>query len=191
MGATSTVAVAQKACALIGIAPITSFSDDSTEGIVLNAIYDEIVEAELSVYPWRFAMSQKTLNRLTATPSSRWDAAYQIPNDILMIRAVTVSDAPITYDRYDDMIYCDAGSSDTVVLDGIFVPDVVEWPPYFRIGIEYRLAAALASGVTVQPDLAQLFDEKAEFQFRKARHVDSSAQTTRKVDLTRITDYRM
>ena len=191
MGASTAIAVAQKACALIGMQPITSFSDDSSEGIVLNAIYDEIVESELASFPWRFAMAQRTLNRLVATPSARWTAAYQLPNDILMVRAVTVNDYNIEYDRYDDNIYCDAGDNDVVVLDGIYRADEIDWPAYFRLGIEYRLASALASGVSMQADIAQLMEEKAELQIRKARHTDSASQTTRKVNLNRLTNARL
>ena len=191
MGATSDIAVAQKACALIGMQPITSFSDDSSEAIVLNAIYDEIVESELAGYPWRFAMAQRTLNRLSSTPASRWDAAYQIPADILMVRAVTVNDMPIEFDRYDDNIYCNAGVNETVVMDGTYRVKEIDWPAFFRLGIEYRLAAALASGVSMQADLSQLLDEKAEMQIRKARNIDASSQTTRKVNLNRLTNARM
>lgn len=191
MGATTNIAVAQKACALIGMQPITSFGDDSSEAIVLNAIYDEIVESELAGYPWRFAMAQRTLNRLAATPASRWDAAYQIPADILMVRAVTVNDSPIDFDRYDDNIYCDAGVNETVVMDGTYRVKEIDWPAFFRLGVEYRLAAALASGVSMQADLSQLLDEKAEMQIRKARNIDASSQTTRKVTLNRLTNARM
>lgn len=191
MGATTDIAVAQKACALIGMQPITAFSDDSSEAIVLDAIYDEIVESELAGYPWRFAMAQRTLNRLAATPASRWDAAYQIPSDILMVRAVTVNNHTIEYDRYDDNIYCNAGSSDVVVMDGTYRVKEIDWPAFFRLGIEYRLASALASGVSLQSDLAQLLDEKAELQIRKARNIDASSQTTRKVKQDRLVNVRL
>lgn len=191
MGATTDIAVAQKACALIGMQPITSFNDNSSEGIVLNAIYDEVVESELASYPWRFAMAQRTLSRLASTPAAKWDAAYQIPSDILMIRTVSVNDHNIPFDRYDDNIYCNAGSSEVVVLDGIYRASEVDWPAFFRLGIEYRLAAALASGVSMQADLSQLLDEKAELQIRKARNIDASSQTTRKVKQDRLVNVRL
>lgn len=191
MGATTDIAVAQKACALIGMTPITSFGDNTAEAIVLNAIYDEIVESELAGYPWRFAMAQRTLNRLLAEPASRWDAAYQIPADILMVRAITVNDKPIEFDRYDDNIYCNAGANEQVVMDGTYRVKEIDWPAFFRLGVEYRLAAALASGVSMQADLSQLLDEKAEIQIRKARNIDASSQTTRKVSLNRLTNARL
>jgi len=191
MGATTDIAIAQKACALIGMQPITSFNDNTSEAIVLNAIYDEIVESELSGYPWRFAMAQRTLNRLTATPASKWDAAYQIPSDILMIRAVTVNDQNISYDRFDDNIYCNAGINESVVLDGTYRVKEIDWPAFFRLGIEYRLSSALASGVSMQSDLAQLLDEKAELQLRKARNIDASSQTTRKLNQNRLVNVRL
>jgi hypothetical protein len=191
MGATTKIAVAQKACALMGIQPITAFTDDTSEATVLNAIYDEIVESELSGYPWRFAMAQRTLNRLASAPVSRWDAAYQIPSDILMVRAVTVNDDPIQFDRYDDNIYCNAGAAETVVLDGTYRVLEIDWPAFFRLGIEYRLASTLASGVSMQADMAQLLEQKADMQLRKARNIDASSQTTRKVNQNRLVNVRM
>lgn len=190
MGAVNDVEVAQKACALVGISPITSFSGNNTESIVLNGIYEEIVEAELTAHPWRFAMAQRELNRLEATPAAEWSAGYQIPADILLVRTVRENGEILEFDRYDDNIYCDAGANSTVVLDGIYKADVIKWPPYFRLGVEYRLAAVLASGVTMKADIAQLYDQKADFQLKKARHTDSAAQTTRSVKMSRLVNAR-
>jgi hypothetical protein len=190
MSAVNNIEVAQKACAFVGITPITSFTQNTTEAIILNGVYDEIVEAELAGYPWRFAMAQRELDRLAATPAAQWSAAYQIPEDILLVRNVKENDSIIEYDRYDDNIYCDAGANSTVVLDGIYRAAEVDWPAYFRLGIEYRLAAALASGVTMKADLASLYDEKAEIQIKKAKNIDSGAQTSRKLKMTRLVDIR-
>lgn len=190
MSAVNDIEIAQKACAFIGISPITSFTQNTTEAIVLNGVYDEIVEAELASYPWRFAMAQRELDRLAATPAAEWSAAYQIPADILMIRNVKENSTVIEYDRYDDNIYCDASENSTVVLDGIYKAAEVDWPAYFRLGIEYRLAAALASGVTMKADLAAMYDEKAEIQIKKARHIESGSQTSRKLKMNRLVNVR-
>ena len=190
MGAVNDIEVAQKACALVGISPITSFESNNTESIILNAVYDEIIEAELTAHPWRFAMAQRELNRLEAEPASEWSAGYQIPSDILVVRNVRENGEIIKYDRYDDNIYCDAGENSTVVLDGIYKPDVSNWPPYFRLVVEYRLAAVLAGGVTMKADLSNLYEQKAEAQLSKAKHTDSGAQTTRKMKMTRLVNAR-
>ena len=190
MGAVNDIEVAQKACALVGISPITSFEGNNTESIILNAVYEEIIEAELTAHPWRFAMAQRELDRLEATPASEWSAGYPIPADILLVRTIRENGEIINYDRYDDNIYCDAGANSTVVLDGIYKPDVNKWPPYFRLGVEYRLAAVLASGVTMKADLSNLYDQKAEMQLKKARHTDSASQTTRQIKMNRLVNAR-
>jgi len=190
MGAVNDIEIAQKACAFVGISPITSFTQNTTEAIVLNGVYDEIVESELAGYPWRFAMAQRELDRLEATPTAEWTAGYQIPSDILLVRNVRENGEIIKYDRYDDNIYCDAATTSTVVLDGIYKAAESDWPAYFRLAVEYRLASALASGVTMKADLAAMYDEKAEIQLKKARNVDSGAQTSRKLKMNRLVNAR-
>jgi len=46
--AVTKVDIAARALIMIGASPISSFADDSTEGLVTNNIYEEIVEATLT-----------------------------------------------------------------------------------------------------------------------------------------------
>ena len=63
-------------------------------------------------------MQQNKLNYLEATaPTARWSAKYPIPSNALLINTITVNDNVISYDSYQDDIYCDATSSDIVVAD--------------------------------------------------------------------------
>ena len=50
--AVTKVDIASRALIMIGASPISSFSDDSTEGLVTNNIYEEIVEATLTRHRW-------------------------------------------------------------------------------------------------------------------------------------------
>lgn len=173
------IEISQKACVLVGIEPITSFTDQSTEAIVLSTIYEDLVEAELADYPWRFAMQEQQIDRLQEEPETTWAAAYQIPSDILIVQTVKVNGSSIRYDRFGDNIFCDAGVDEEVFIQGIVRVDEELWPPYFRMGMIYRLASVLASGVREDGGLAQAMNQQAEVWIRKAKTNSSQAQSTR------------
>ena len=53
---------------MIGANPITSFIDGSAEANVATEIYEDLVQEELSMYPWSFAKEQEVLGQLVAEP---------------------------------------------------------------------------------------------------------------------------
>jgi len=126
---------------------LTSFSDGTVEADVCDAIYEDVARGCLTDMPWRFAMTQVALNRDVTAPDGRWDAAYEIPSGALRIVSVTVNDNLISYDRYGDKIFCNASSSDTVVMD--YVQRVQEsfWPGWFVMVVIYQLASELAVAI--------------------------------------------
>lgn len=185
------ISIAQAACTMVRIEPITSFLDNTAEGKVLSANYADLIESELSVYPWRFASKKVQISRLADEPvGSEFEAAYQIPSDIINVQTVLVNGYVIAYDRYYDQIFCNASVNDVVILDGTFKAEEAKWPPYFTRLIEYRLAELLASGVAMRGDLAQYFRQKADEQSVKARHRDSAGQTTKAIRSNRFASAR-
>ena len=104
--AVTKVDIASRALIMIGASPISSFSDDSTEGLVTNNIYEEIVEATLTRHRWGFATGQKQLSLLSSTPVGRWEYAYQMPTSPLVLQIITVTsnDNVLRYERYEDKI---------------------------------------------------------------------------------------
>jgi hypothetical protein len=117
--AVTAVTIASRAMNMIGGNEISSFSETSNEAKVANNLYVPLIEAALTLHRWRFATGQSLMSRLVAAPAARWDAAYQIPTSpkVLMIHGITIIDMPIQYDRYEDMIYCNAGADDLVYID--------------------------------------------------------------------------
>ena len=124
--------ICSKALVLVGANTITSFTENTTEATVANQLYESTLENMLSRCRWRFATKQEQLSRDTETPTARWSAQYAIPSNALILHTVTVGDAVIQYDRYEDYILCDASSSDTVVADFTFQPSEAHFPPYFK-----------------------------------------------------------
>ncbi len=115
--ANSGIDICSRALILIGAEPITSFEDDTTEGLVSSNMYEDIARSNLTSTRWRFSTNQAVLNRLSEAPTGRFNAAYQLPSGYLFVHAVTVNDFQIEYDIYGDKIYCDAAPQDELIID--------------------------------------------------------------------------
>jgi hypothetical protein len=184
--ANTTIKVCSRASILIGGSPISSFSDGTVEAQVCEAMYEDTVRSLLTNTRWRFATNQAELNRLLDEPVGRYDAAYQIPSDSLVVSAVTVNEEPIEFDTYGDKIFCDCTPTETLIADYSFRADEAEWPSYFTIAVEYAMAAVLAVSVTRDVQLTQMMEQNANMSLIQARRIDSQAQTTRKLNTSRF-----
>lgn len=179
---------ANKACLGAGVNVITSFSQGSAESIFVNEWYELIVEAELSLYKWRFATKvfDLTNSLLAGDVDTRYNTAYQMPNDVLSVDTVLVNDRPITYDRHQDQIHTNDSSDDTVILQYRFRADETLWNPYFRLLVIYRLSTMLAFSISRKEDIASTMKALADEHWRRAKTEDAQAQTNKKVNLRKI-----
>ena len=192
--AVTKVDIASRALVMIGSNPISSFNDDTTEALVTNTIYEEVVESTLTRHNWRFATGQQQLSLLANAPTGRFEYAYQIPAnpECLKILAVTVNDALIQYSRYEDKIYLDGfGSQSAVIMDYIFRQSEDQFPPHFRLAVEYKLASIFGGSVARDAALVREFDQLSERQLLIAKNTDSSETTTKTLSTDRfITERR-
>ncbi len=188
--ATTNVAVASMALVLIGDDPISAFDGSTTGAIVADNIYDTVVADLLTQHPWRFAVKQKDLSHLEATPEALFTDAWQLPEDSLVIRRAIVNGNDITYEIYGDKLFCDVGTTDTLTVNYIFRALEPDWPPYFLYAVQLQLASLFAMSVAGKPDMSADFETKADFALRKARAVDSQSDTTHNIATTRFIDMR-
>jgi hypothetical protein len=184
--ANSALDVASNALFLMGADSISSFTANTPEAKVANALYEDIVQSSFASHRWRFAARQQTLVRLDGEPTGRFDASYHIPSSCVTVVAVTVNDHPIKYDIYQNKILCDEAESATLVLDYIDRASESDWPSYFTTAVEFLLAGTFAVTLARDASLAQLMDAKAQELFVKARNIDSQQQTTRKLNTSRF-----
>ena len=182
------IANANKACLGAGVNVITSFKQGTTESIFVNEWYELIVEAELSLYKWRFATKTVDLTNslLAGDVDTRYNTAYQIPNDVLSVDTVLVDDRPINYDRHQDQIHTNDTSADTVIIQYRFRADETLWNPYFRLLIIYRLATMLSFSIARKEGIAASMKQLADEHWTKSKTEDAQAQTNRKVNLRRL-----
>tara|TARA_R100000734_G_C3291945_1_gene83671 strand:- start:209 stop:802 length:594 start_codon:yes stop_codon:yes gene_type:complete len=187
----SPIDVCSRALILIGADPITSFDDSTNEALVASNMYEDIARSSLVNSRWRFSTNQVVMNRLTAAPTGRYDAAYQLPSGWLMTHTVTQNDNPIDYQIYGDKVFCDVDSTAVLVLDYTYRAEEQDWPSYFTVAVEYELATVFSVSLARDQQLAALMGQQAQFQMAKARNLDSQQQTTRKFATNRFITNRL
>lgn len=182
--ALTNVEMASKALVLIGAAAIDTFDGTSTEQVVAKSTYETVVEAALTRTRWRFASGQQTLSRLVATPTARWDAAYQIPTSpaLLVLHGVIVQDKAIEFDIYEDKIYCNAADTEVVSADYTYRVGEEYWPPYFVSALMHDLASIFAGSIAQKGDLAEYYGKNAEVYYKRAQNLESQQRTTKRVN---------
>ncbi len=188
--AVTDVDICARALVMIGAQPITSFSDGTTEAIVAKNLYEDTVRDLLTRHRWRFTSGQAQLSRRIDVPLDSWDAAYQLPANLLVLHDLTVNGYNVVYDRYQNLAYCNADTADVVVANYTFRAEEDLWPPYFISLVEVYLASLFAYAVANQIQTADYLDKKALRQLALARNIDSQQQTTRKMDLSLFTRVR-
>jgi len=184
--ANTPIKICSRASLLIGGDVIQSFDDGTAEATICDAMYEDMARSALTNSRWRFATDQAVLNRLTDAPSGRWDAAYQLPSECIMLSGVTVNDYPIKYDSYGSKVFCDSSENEVLIADYVFRANETDWPPYFVTAVEYVMAGVLAVSVARDSQLATLMEQKANFQMTQARRLQSQTQTNRKLNTSRF-----
>jgi len=186
MPANTPIKVCSRASVLMGGSPISSFDEGTAEAEVVDAMYEDIARAALTKYALAICYKPTSIKPFSCCPTSRYDAAYQMPSDLLMLSTVTVNDDPIIYDTYGDKVYCDMSTNEVVIADYIYRASESSWPSYFTLAVEFQVAAMLSISIARDPSLAQMMDQQGERQMIKARRLDSQQQTTRKLMTSRF-----
>ena len=184
--ANSGIDICSRALILIGAEPITSFDDDTSEALIASNMYEDVARSNLTSTRWRFATNQSVLNRLSAAPTGRFDAAYQLPAGTLLVHAVTVNDLQIEYNVYGSKVFCDAAPADQLIADYTYRAEEQDWPSYFSICVEYAMAVVFATALARDQSLAALMDQQLQRALAKAKSIDSQQQTTRKLVTSRF-----
>jgi hypothetical protein len=184
--ANSGIDICSRALILIGAEPITSFDDDTSEALIASNMYEDVARSNLTSTRWRFATNQSVLNRLSAAPTGRFDAAYQLPAGTLLVHAVTVNDFQIEYNVYGSKVFCDAAAADQLIADYTYRAEEQDWPSYFSICVEYAMAVVFATALARDQSLAALMDQQLQRALAKAKSIDSQQQTTRKLVTSRF-----
>lgn len=172
----SAVDVCNDALTLLGDDRIISLTDDTTQARVMNQLYQPTVDAVLRSYPWRCAIAQAQLARLSSTtPLYGFSYAYQLPTDPKALRVLevynssNVSQRDHQWAKFGDKIYSDL---ETVYIT--YVAQIVAngFDPLLRQAVAARLAADAAWPLTQNSTLVGNMNQLYAAKLNEARTVD-------------------
>ena len=166
------ITLCSKALIKLGAKSITSFQEETVESEVANQLYESTLQNLLASYPWRFALTQKTLARLTEKPITDYQYAYQLPNDCVRILSagVNAKSSGLNYKILGQKLYTNAES---VVINYIFRPEENTFPAFFVDALVGKLAAEFCLPLTESTTRTDYVKKMSESSIATARLVDS------------------
>lgn len=185
--------VKDRALYLIG-AKATVAGSTTTEGTITDAFAEDVLHQTLASHPWRFATKQVELVVDGTAPLVEWETRWDLPIDFVTLTRLYINGVQtMNYDQMDLHVYCDARSTDSVVIE--YVWDLGQavsftYPKYFLTAVTYALAAAIVVPLTRDSSMLNLMQRQAEYYLRIARNRDSQQQPSPTLDLNRFTNAR-
>jgi hypothetical protein len=165
----SKIDLVSAALVIVGDKPINTLVGNSRAQQVANALYDNVVQNELSKHRWGFARTKAQLSLTTDTPvDDEWRSIYQLPSDLITLIKIKPN---VPYQILGDKVYCNL--SQKLTCDYIYNAPESEWPVYFSKMVEYALALDFARSIRdsggAQADIAAQYTNAS----RMARFTDS------------------
>lgn len=169
---------------LIGDLPLESLTGNTKAHTVVNALYDNIVQTELSKFPWGFASKQAQLQRHLdqgnnpINPLFDFSAGYLLPSDLLRLTRLSpnqkykIYGEPETPETNRNQIVA-VNYTDDLYCEYVCNVDENEWPAYFSKMVEYALAMEFAPAIRDSASSMQLMAQQYLNASRMARYTDS------------------
>ncbi len=154
------VKICSHALLLLGENEISSFSEGTTQAGICGALYPQIRDQILGMYPWSFTLKKAELAESVTAPINEWQNAFPMPSDSLtgVPRALfntTSTGANPTNHGWEILGSDIVTDYETVVIDYQFRTSEAEMPTYFVQLLKYVAAAHLAEPITDQVTKAQ------------------------------------
>lgn len=180
---TTPTELANMALAHLGQARISDFSERSPAAEHCRRAFDHVRRLCLRDYDWNFAIRRATLTAAEATPEFDWGYEYPLPSDCL--RVISVNQRPGGTRLTDYAVEGRAILSNSADCRVRYIRDVTDptlWDSMFSSYFCYRLAAAIAPSLRLDPAAGQQMEQMAAAirdQAREADAVESEPRVTR------------
>jgi hypothetical protein len=148
----------------LGEAPIQSLTDDSAAAQLSRTLFDTVVDALMSLHPWRFATQQLELIKNT-------DGNFLIPSNVLRVLR---SDGRVIGDR----IVC---SSDKINIIAITKTAPEKFPSYFATLVATRLAMEFCIPLLGDQTVFRMLVALYESELQSAKFIDSTITPVDKI----------
>jgi hypothetical protein len=198
----SALSVCSDALLMLGAKPISSFNEGTDEASVCDALYPNIRDQALMVYPWSFTFKKVQLARLNTIPTNEYKYEYQMPSDRLGAPRA-VYDSPSvgahTVTNYRIMGAKLLTNEESVYVDYQYPVTESEMPVWFVQLLKYLVAWHISIPITDQVDKAQYWQSVAVGApsengrggyMRTAMNIDGQNQPTNSIKDFSLIDVR-
>ena len=143
--------ICSRALNTIGQSSIQTFNETNRRSGMCNDIWDSYSRYLLSIYTWSFTRKKAQLGRLVTTPVNEYKYEFELPGDVLTIRAVYSSGgtgiSPVqNFEIFGNRIYSDL---DALWIDYEYYVDATAWPYWFTYFAIKALAVELGEAFPI------------------------------------------
>jgi hypothetical protein len=172
----TSIDLCSRALVKIGASSISSFDEGTAEAHVAASIYPAIRDGLLSAHPWNFALAQRRLAKLAASPIADYESGFALPEDSLRIISAGAGarGRGLAYRIQQRTLYTNA---EDVVLTYVFRATEADFPPFFNLALIDRLAAEFCIPLTDSTSRWAGLYKIAEDELRRARLTDAQEDT--------------
>lgn len=82
---TSRTDILKRACIKLGVARPSDYNEESEPARVARDVWPTLAKSELRKHAWSFAISATSLGRIADPTAGQFDAAFNVPTDLLRI----------------------------------------------------------------------------------------------------------
>lgn len=185
--ASSAVEICNEALALVGAAPITSLSQQTTEARLLNQLYTPTRDQLLTSHPWNFATKRVALSADPTPPAFGFAYRFALPSDCLRVLGV---------DLYSDdqwkiengYLLCDSSAVSIKYISKITTE--ATFSINFCEALAYKLASKIAYPLVQSSTLAKSLFDLYVTHLRDARSMDAQEGGIEQVEANEWIDSR-
>ena len=188
--ASSEVQIAKMALQHIGDRfDIISLDEASTEAEQVNLLFDNVRDALVRSYPWKWSLRYYTPAALVGTPPAQWTFMYAYPSDALKVWRIVNPLDPVGNRLPPVEFTVGRNASDVKVLlshqsEPEFeytkqVTNSAEWDTNFDWALSWQLAAAIAMPLTGDLNIRERVRNEAELQVGIAKREDGNEGISR------------
>lgn len=172
--------IAAQAFRLMEMSPISSFGDDSEQGLAAAAQYPVALDICLADCDWSFASMVASLPKVDE-PSLDPDLphVYQRPSGLVAIRDIHPRETEWRLDA--DRLRADHGGPIVIRYTGRLT-DETRLPGDFQTAVAYRLASLLAPRWTTSINRAEALRQAGDEYLERARRADRRSASPRRHD---------
>jgi hypothetical protein len=181
------------ALARLGERPLTSLDEDGPIAVQALAIYDVERDMAFAAHPWHFAAKTVTLTQASGTPPDGWKTQWQLPTDFLRLMTVYLHERQPTQEyglHSNRRLLWPWESTHPPVLTYVARIGENDWPAWFRVYAELRLAHALCLGLTESAEKTDAMERQMMAAFRAARLHNAQSRPSQVMDLGAFTRAR-